>query len=139
MNNIKQIRTTQTIADRISEEARNSLDNRNGIRTQTNAFTLEKIFLGKFPIMVQSEFCVLHGMTRDNMYSMGECRNDKGGYFIIDGKGKAIISQEKFADNVLFLFLINHTYNICAFNWMEIIPYSIFDCIHYLYILITYK
>lgn len=103
VNNIKQIRTTQTIADRISEEARNSLDNRNGIRTQTNAFTLEKIFLGKFPIMVQSDFCVLHGMTRDNMYSMGECRNDKGGYFIIDGKEKAIVSQEKFADNVLYV------------------------------------
>ena len=65
--------------------------------------TLEKIFLGRFPIMLRSKLCVLNGFDRNVRYTMGECRNDSGGYFIVDGKEKVIISQEKFADNMLYM------------------------------------
>ena len=68
---------------------------------QIRSIVLEKILLGRFPIMVQSDMCILHGMTRENRWSMGECRNDPGGYFIIDGKEKVVICQEKLADNML--------------------------------------
>ena len=64
---------------------------------------LNKIFLGRFPIMLQSELCILNGMNPSVRFNMGECRNDYGGYFIIDGKEKFIISQEKFADNMLYI------------------------------------
>ena len=70
--------------------------------TQENeSFTLDKICLGKFPIMVQSNFCLLNTMPAVNRFYMGECINDRGGYFIIDGKEKVIVCQEQFANNTI--------------------------------------
>ena len=69
----------------------------------TYTTTLSKIFLGRFPIMLFSDLCILKNLTPDVRFEMGECRNDYGGYFIIDGKEKVIVSQEKFADNMLYV------------------------------------
>ena len=73
-----------------------------GERKQHN-IKLEKIYLGKFPIMLQSNLCILKSLSTDVRFNMGECKCDYGGYFIIDGKEKVIIPQEKFADNVLYI------------------------------------
>jgi len=67
-----------------------------------HTITLEQIYLGKFPIMLYSNLCILQNLPKQVLYNMGECMNDLGGYFIIDGKEKVIVSQEKFANNILY-------------------------------------
>ena len=74
-----------------------------GDEKKDHSITLDKIYLGRFPIMIQSDLCILNSLSKEVRYNMGECRNDSGGYFIIDGKEKVIISQEKFADNMLYI------------------------------------
>ena len=93
------LQTTPAISALLKEAAEKStIDN-----TQRRTITIENIYLGKFPIMVQSDFCILHGLPRQTRFSMGECKNDLGGYFIIDGKEKTVVPQEKFADNMLYI------------------------------------
>ena len=74
------------------------------------SITIDKIYLGKFPIMLQSDLCILNGLAKEVRFNMGECRNDYGGYFIIDGKEKVIVSQEKFANNMLYVRKIKDDY-----------------------------
>jgi len=76
---------------------------------------LPKVYLGKFPIMLQSDLCILRGLAPEVRFTMGECRNDPGGYFVIDGKEKVIICQEKFADNLLYIQAsVNELYSYSA-------------------------
>lgn len=101
-------RKTKKLADQLTTEQTaliRELTEKSMISTnkQSRTIVLEKIFLGKFPIMVQSNYCVLSGLPRDVRHTMGECLNDVGGYFIIDGKEKTVVSQEKFGDNMLYI------------------------------------
>lgn len=74
-----------------------------GEQPRIETMTLEKILLGRFPIMLKSKLCILNGLADDVCFNLGECINDKGGYFIIDGLEKAIVPQETFADNMLYV------------------------------------
>ena len=75
----------------------------NGNNKTHESKTYEKIYLGRFPIMLHSNLCILKGLSTEARFNMGECRNDYGGYFIIAGKEKVIVSQEKFGDNMLYV------------------------------------
>jgi DNA-directed RNA polymerase II subunit RPB2 len=70
---------------------------------EPESHTINNVLLGRFPIMLKSKQCILSELTPDAAFRLGECRNDPGGYFIIDGKEKVIVCQEKFADNTLYI------------------------------------
>ena len=55
----------------------------------------EKVSLGHVPIMLQSNICSLYNLEGNSLRSAGECQYDQGGYFIIDGKEKVIVAQER--------------------------------------------
>ena len=63
--------------------------------------TPDMVFIGNFPIMLQSDLCVLNKVPPDVRFLMGECRSDLGGYFIIDGSEKVVICQEGRANNTI--------------------------------------
>jgi len=68
---------------------------------QTHKFVLKRVLLGRFPIMVQSDLCILSGLPKEMRYNMGECKNDLGGYFIIDGKEKTFTYKVEPCNNTL--------------------------------------
>lgn len=83
-----------------------------------------RISLGKIPIMLHSDFCFLKNKSEKLLDNMGECKYEKGGYFIIDGKEKVLISQEtKNSKNRLYLKKIKSTDDIHD-DIYEILIYS---------------
>lgn len=68
-----------------------------------------QIPIDTIPIMLGSKYCHLHGKSDMERYSMGECIRDRGGYFIIRGNEKVVVSQERMADNKVVVFPINKT------------------------------
>lgn len=75
--------------------------------TGQNERVMERVFknvkIGALPIMLHSKLCVLHEQPKDVLREMGECPFDQGGYFVVDGKEKVIVAQERIATNRIFI------------------------------------
>ena len=69
--------------------------------------SLPKIHIGKLPIMIKSDICVLKQYTYVNSACIGECKFDAGGYFIINGSEKTVLGQERAAENRVYCFNIS--------------------------------
>jgi DNA-directed RNA polymerase II subunit RPB2 len=65
------------------------------------------VHLGKIPVMVGSKYCLLHDQKHLHPSALGECAEDLGGYFIIQGGERVIISQERMSENRPFVFRNN--------------------------------
>ncbi|NDH66959.1 MAG: hypothetical protein EBY22_03435 [Gammaproteobacteria bacterium] len=95
---------------------------------QTVYKTLPKIHVGKLPIMLKSNICVLNQYKHVNSDNTGECKFDAGGYFIINGSEKTVLGQERAAENRVYCFNISK--NSTKYTWMaEVKSVPDFKCI----------
>ena len=70
--------------------------------------TLEPIIFNNFPLcniplMLHSKYCLLHNKPLPTLREMGECPQDQGAYFIIDGSEKVLITRQQGAFNTLYI------------------------------------
>jgi DNA-directed RNA polymerase beta subunit/intein/homing endonuclease len=95
---------------------------------QTFYKTLSKIHIGKLPIMLKSNICVLNQYKHFENTQTGECKYDAGGYFIINGSEKTVLGQERAAENRVYCF--NVSKNNTKYTWTaEIKSVPDFKCI----------
>ena len=62
---------------------------------------IDKYIIGHIPVMVNSSKCNLYGLSKHEKIAAGECPEDEGGYFIIGGKERVLITQERAAYNMI--------------------------------------
>jgi DNA-directed RNA polymerase II subunit RPB2 len=73
--------------------------------------TLPHVHVGRIPVMVGSKYCILYDTPEKTPREMGECSEDVGGYFIVQGGERVMISQERMAENMPFVFRNNKVRN----------------------------
>jgi len=61
--------------------------------------TYERVNIGDIPIMVKSNLCLLSRHTKDELVKLGEDPDEVGGYFIVNGSERVIVSLEDLAPN----------------------------------------
>ena len=64
---------------------------------------IPNVTFGKIPIMVGSKYCLLQRHKNAEQIK-NECKYDKGGYTIVNGNEKVIISQEDLCNNRISVF-----------------------------------
>jgi len=95
---------------------------------QTFYKKLPQIHIGKLPIMLKSNICVLNQYKHVEHANTGECKFDAGGYFIINGSEKTVLGQERAAENKVYCF--NVSKNNTKYTWQaEIKSVPDYKCI----------
>ena len=65
--------------------------------TETKVFANE--VLGQIPLMLRSEYCHLNKV---DLLTAGECEYELGGYFVIGGAERVLVTQELLGNNMLY-------------------------------------
>ena len=62
------------------------------------------VLIGRLPIMIQSDFCLLNESGGKPHPDHHECEFDMGAYFIINGTEKVLVGQERMCDNKVYVW-----------------------------------
>jgi len=57
------------------------------------------VYIGRMPIMLRSERCLLYNLSDEDLIKHGEDPRDPGGYFIINGSERVLVTREDLAPN----------------------------------------
>jgi len=72
--------------------------------------------LALIPVMLKSDLCLLsYRNQNDDPYRNMECEYDEGGYFVVNGSEKAVLAQERMANNMINVFQKNKD---ARFSWV---------------------
>ena len=63
----------------------------------------DKVYIGELPLMLKSDICHLSGLNREELIAKGEDPQDPGGYFIVNGSERAVVTMEEIAPNKVIL------------------------------------
>lgn len=74
--------------------------------SETKVLKYENMPLFTIPILLGSKLCATHGANAQLLFEMGECRNDPGGYFIVNGSEKVLVSRLEQANNSVIIRLL---------------------------------
>ncbi|KAF9074479.1 hypothetical protein BDP27DRAFT_1214540 [Rhodocollybia butyracea] len=67
--------------------------------TRGKKIVQRNVNIGRLPIMLRSNKCVLTGKNESELACMVECPLDPGGYFVVKGTEKVILVQEQLSKN----------------------------------------
>jgi DNA-directed RNA polymerase II subunit RPB2 len=71
--------------------------------TQVKDLSFKNFNLFRIPILIRSKLCATYQAPKALLMEMGEDRNDAGGYFIVDGAEKVLITRQEQAFNSIYV------------------------------------
>jgi DNA-directed RNA polymerase II subunit RPB2 len=83
-------------------EIRGTIDIVYTIANKEETRSFPDVIIGRIPLMLRSELCYLSSMTTDQLYDAGECKFELGGYFVIGGAEKVLLTQERLGNNMFY-------------------------------------
>lgn len=73
------------------------------LESREREIEIPAIKLFRIPIMLHSRYCLLHDKPKEFLQQAGECPYDHGGYFIVDGAEKVLVTRQEQAFNTLYI------------------------------------